>query len=271
MACIWNNVDIKYQNNVIYFDNWAKKGITHVNDLLENNSILSFQNVQSLIGTSPELYLQYIVVHSALSRYLKNNTDYVYAVTEEFSKLYFNDKVMLKARNFRNFMTNMKYSPPCCVRFWLNKLGINIEEKVWLNAKETTETRLKELQWKILHNIYPTNILLLKMGLTNNDKCPYCIEQVDYIEHFFFYCSKIHHLWKHVETLFYDRYNIAIILQATDVLICVQDKNGLTHDMFKYLTHLILIGKMCISKFRYGTPLEILFIFQRDLTLRGLV
>ncbi|XP_076468368.1 uncharacterized protein LOC143299124 [Babylonia areolata] len=37
-----------------------------------------------------------------------------------------------------------------------------------------SETRLKEVQWKILHNIYPTSILLHKMEIMENNKCSIC-------------------------------------------------------------------------------------------------
>lgn len=142
---------------------------------------MSFQNVQRLIGPSPELYLQYTVIYAALSRYLNKNMDYVYAVTEASSKLFLKDKRVIKARDFRNLMTDMKYSQPCCVRFWLNKLGTDIDKTAWTLAKHTTpESRLGELHWKILHNIYSTNILLLKLGLVNNDKCQFCTDQIDF-------------------------------------------------------------------------------------------
>ena len=47
----------------------------------------------------------------------------------------------------------------------------------------TKEIRLRVLHWKITHSIYPTNILLHKMGLSNTENCNSC-EEKDYIEHF---------------------------------------------------------------------------------------
>ena len=56
----------------------------------------------------------------------------------------------------------------------------------------TKETRLLVLQWKILHNIYPTNILLYKMKVKYDQMYSYSNDVVDYIEYFFFDCPTIH-------------------------------------------------------------------------------
>ena len=54
----------------------------------------------------------------------------------------------------------------------------------FLSHKCTRNTRLRVFQWKILHDIYPTNILLSKMKVKENDNCSYCTDTVDVIEHF---------------------------------------------------------------------------------------
>ena len=68
-----------------------------------------------------------------------------------------------------------------------------LEQEVWIRNRRThvvtKETRLRVLQWKILHNIYPTNILLYKMKVRDDRMCSYCNDAVDCIEHFFFDCN----------------------------------------------------------------------------------
>ena len=73
--------------------------------------------------------------------------------------------------------------------FWSRKFGLEIDEHIWsIPSLATKETRLRVLQWKILH-IYPTNILLCKMKVRDDHMCSYCNDVVDYIEHFFFRLS----------------------------------------------------------------------------------
>ena len=187
-------------------------------------------------------------------------------------KLLFNDKKLVKARDFRNVITGLKYSKPCSVQFWSHKFDIDLDQTVWTVAKHvTSESRLRELHWKLLHNIYPTNTLLKKIGLAAEDKCPYCTDELDYIEHFFFYCRKVNRLWNYVETLILVRYGTRILLKATDVLTGVRNEDGNTRNLYRFLNHLILIGKMTVSKFRYGTPLDIIIMFEKELVLRNLL
>ena len=47
------------------------------------------------------------------------------------------------------------------------------------------------MQWKILHNIYPTIISLCKMKVRDDQMCSYCNDVVDYIEHFFLTVRRI--------------------------------------------------------------------------------
>ena len=60
------------------------------------------------------------------------------------------------------------------------------EKHTWLlSYKCTQETRLRVPEWKILHNIHPTNILLSKMKVRDNSKSSYFTDTVDVIDLFF--------------------------------------------------------------------------------------
>ena len=80
------------------------------------------------------------------------------------------------------------------------RFNTEIDNRYWqmpFNAKQ--ETHLKVLQWEILHNIYPTNILFHKMGIANPETCNACHSgEMDYIEHFFF-TEKINPIWQPVK------------------------------------------------------------------------
>ena len=140
-----------------------------------------------------------------------------------------------------------------------------------MSFKSTSETRLWVLQFKILHNIYPTNILLRKMNITHNAKCSYCPETTDFIEHFFFSCPIIYRFWKDIELYILNKIGKHIHLGIRDVLFGVQKQHGLNNlEDVKIVNHLILIGKMCISilkKTKSTTP--IFDIFEKHCKLRN--
>ena len=207
MECLWNNASIKYQNNVMFFKHWAKQGIIYVNDMLSDNRILSFEELKQVLNNTPSLYLEYRVVHSALSTFLSKNPIHYSDVVSEEPYLIFNDCRLYKAKFFRRLITERSYSTPCAVGFWKNKYNISVKKEYWsLAGKCCQESRLRELQWKILHNIYPTNILLHKIGIASNNKCTYCNDQVDFIEHFFVNCKQISNIWTMVKNVFYIKY-----------------------------------------------------------------
>ena len=88
---------------------------------------------------------------------------------------------------FRKALIFTHDSVPGAKGFWSRKFGLEIDEHIWsIPSLVTKETRLRVLQWKILHNIYPTNILLCKMKVRDDQMCSYCNDVVDYTEHFFF-------------------------------------------------------------------------------------
>ena len=248
------------------FENWTNK-ITYVCEIVENGSVLAFEVVENLIGPSPKLYLEYMVVFNALTNFLRkdqNNIPITHASLKDNPN----------AKSFRNFMTENTYSEPCSVRFWMNKFNCAITKDMWSLAWNTTqEVRLRELQWKILHNIYPTNILLLKMGLANNDRCALCNTEIDYIEHFFFSCKIIEYMWKYVTGLIRQIASINITLNEKNVLFGIVTKEipELDKQKLKTINHILLIAKMCISKYRYGTPINLITMIEHEMLIRNVI
>ena len=90
----------------------------------------------------------------------------------------------------------------------------------------TKETRLRDVQWKGLHNIYPTNTLLWKMKVRDDQMCSYCNDVVDYTEHFFFDCPTIQKFWNDIEKHTLIIFDIQTRLTVADVLF------GIKHNLY---------------------------------------
>ena len=61
---------------------------------------------------------------------------------------------------------------PCRTGFWQRTMHISSTDwHLKVAVKCTKETRLQALHWKILHNIYPTNILLNRIGIFESKYC----------------------------------------------------------------------------------------------------
>ena len=133
----------------------------------------------------------------------------------------------------------------------------------------TKETRLRVLQWKVLHNIYPTTILLHKMGIANSDDCKVCKEK-DFAEHFFFFCKSVTPLWQEVEKICSIFAKKSIRLGAGDVMGGYYNNSGIKREDYMKINHIILVGKMVISKFKYGKQRNIKDLLLEELSYRGL-
>ncbi len=159
---------------------------------------------------------------------------------------------------------------PCAYNFWLQKLNITVDETIWqIPSKSTKETRLKELQWKILHNIYPTNILLHKMKIVDNNKCSYCIQEIDYLEHLFYSCPLVKSFWKRFEAYLRGIIGKHIPLGVHDVLFGLKPREMCDNESTTVANHLILIGKMCISIFKKTkTTTSMYIIFEQETKFR---
>ena len=79
------------------------------------------------------------------------------------------------------------YIKPKCQHFWENRFPNNdfIWELIWSKIPHCTkEARIISLNWKILHNIYPTKTMLYRMGKEESNICNQC-NVIDNVDHFF--------------------------------------------------------------------------------------
>jgi hypothetical protein len=261
---LWNNHSITYRSEVLFFPSWIKAGIMKVNDMIEGNNVISFDALCRKIDRGASRYLEYEIIYSALNTYLRKHTDADTIIDNNIPTLC--NKNIHLARDFRKLLVDRKVTATCSERFWMRKLNVEINRKFWLLAfKSTQETRLRVLQWKLLHNIYPTNILLSKMKIRATNKCLFCVDVVDYIEHFFYECPIVLEFWKRIEQYLWIEFNIKIVLNVREVLFGISRVDGLTDTQLYKINHIILIAKMCISiykKTELKTPLTYVFVNQ---------
>ena len=82
-------------------------------------------------------------------------------------------------------------------RYLREKYEIEVDNTdIWLISYEcVSEVKLIILQWKLLHNIYPTGTLLFKMKMRDNENCDMCGER-DSLSHCFVQCPSVSEVWK---------------------------------------------------------------------------
>ena len=108
------------------------------------------------------------------------------------------------------------------------------------------------------------------MKVTESNKCSFCVDVVDFIEHFFFNCPVVHDFWKFIESYFLTELDVKLHLQITDVLFGVKKLNVKKEYLMK-INHILLLGKMCISIFKKtNSPFRLKEFFEKQLQIRQL-
>lgn len=263
---LWNNKQLKFKNKVLFIEKWAKSGINFIGDIWKDGDIRSMDEIKEVIGNSASLFFDYSAVTTAV-RALKDALHEEPTHTQNTVNTV-NFPMQTSPRHFRLLLVKNKTTTAKAVSFWRNKYGILIDKNYWLHAyKCTNEERLRLLQWKILHNIYPTNILLNKMGIKETNKCDFC-DEVDFIEHFFCSCTKLNNFWKYVRKQIANYTGKDVNFNISDILLGYQVAY-IKDNCIKHINHILLIAKLTISKFKYGKRIHLECIFDYEMKLRG--
>ena len=165
----WNNSHIKYQGNILMFTDWITGKILCVKKIKGPSGFITFQDICNKIGNSPSRILEYNVVRAAVYTFVHSHNVCDTVDSELSDRPLFCNRKLNTAKDFRKALIFIHDSVPCANGFWSRKFGLEIDEHIWsIPSLVTKETRLRVLQWKILHNIYPTNILLCKMKVRDD-------------------------------------------------------------------------------------------------------
>ena len=224
---------------------------------------MSLEEFTGTTGMYPARHLDY----NLLKLVITQNKPQAYNPTE--IKYLFTGKEIGKFKRKGMLQLIAEFEPSHATTFWNNKFNYQVPKDMWsIPYKCTKETRLQPLKWKIMSNIYPTDMLLYKMGIAPNRDCSQC-GQEDYIEHFFAECPAVRPLWTEVENLIAIWLGRRLTLTTSMILLEVE-QGKLSSKESKTINLAILIGKLCISKFKYGKQTFLKGLFYSESHLRKL-
>ena len=167
---------------------------------------------------------------------------------------------------FKKAIIESMYIKPKCQHFWENKFPNNDFnwELIWSKIPHCTEeARLISLNWKILHNIYPTKTMLYRMGKEESNICNKC-NVIDHVDHFFYSCEKTSIIWARVNFVISHKLNKNTSLTVTDVLFGVHDKNVSNKDNISLIMSLQLQNYVLANT---DTEITLIFFFSLIMNL----
>ena len=229
---IWKIKDLFYSNGkIISFDVWKQRGLNSRWYLLWRGiiEIIKSKNIDPRVHNKKENELNHINrVLKVKSKYLYNaliKTKIAYSVAKDK----FRD--ILKLEENDNLWKFVYLIPHGCVN----------------------NNNVKELQYKILHRYFPTNVLLSKIYANISNDCTFCSLEKETLEHLFFECKYVKLIWQYLEDHIKNVIHTQIVLSLPNILLGMMEEDINRLDMINCL---ILHGKYFIAKckFMYTIP-----------------
>ncbi len=107
------------------------------------------------------------------------------------------------------------------------------------------------------------------MKISSSDDCKFCHTK-DFIEHFFVHCKKVLPLWHEITKDIFSFSGVPVALDEEKILLGVPQINGVSKYTMDKINLVIAVGKLTISKYKYGKPRNILEIYETECYLRNI-
>ena len=241
---LWFNSNISIENNPIFINSLYKKGFFYVSDLFnKDGNFLSFEELRTNFGVTLP-FTKVLGLKRAIFSFIKN------AELKQKEYPHFPEciRTIIKRKKgskdlYNVFLSNINSIYKLNTK-WnaLLQLGENFDWKsVFMSISNCTkDSKLLWFQYRIFYRILATNNYLYKCKITTNNTCNLCKQEVESIEHLFFYCAKSNEIWKQFEQMLLSQCNMNVNLTLTDILL------GCTREKYHALNLMILLIKQYI-------------------------
>ena len=108
-----------------------------------------------------------------------------------------------------------------------------------LPFKVTMENKLRCFQYKVVHNILPTNSKLYKMKLRTSPSCDRCSHPHENLLHLLYECPSTQTFWQMVISWWNEKRSENVTVNATDILYGYKPELNIS----QALNHYVIIAK----------------------------
>jgi hypothetical protein len=211
---LWYNSFIKIDGKVVFYPNWYENGIKTINDLTVGNAFMSYAHFVQQYNITTNFLIFYGVlsaIPTTWKRFIQHNND---GNLEENRKL--NDLANIEkvCRHVYPYIaSNVVQISEKPKLFWSTTFNTGISDEDWVSYFRkmytlTTCPKLLYFNFRLLHNILPTNCFLYKIGLIASPECTFCKQDIETKTHLFIDCEFVKIFWdsfeKWMKTCFVD-------------------------------------------------------------------
>ena len=212
---IWNNRFIRIDGKPVFYASWYGKGVAKIYHLLnESGNFLSRSDFQRKSGLAVD-FLTYNGLLSAIpnlwkksilnSEPLKNSDEHNLTPSNVTAKI-----------ASKSFVLKM-LEPPNVERI-LAEQNLTVKAIYELPFNVTMENKLRCFQYKVVHNILPTNNKLYKMKLRASLSCDRCNHPHENLLQLLYECPSTQIFWQIVVSWWNEKRSENVTLNATDIL-----------------------------------------------------
>uniref|UniRef100_A0A3P9IJZ9 Reverse transcriptase domain-containing protein n=1 Tax=Oryzias latipes TaxID=8090 RepID=A0A3P9IJZ9_ORYLA len=231
------------------FSSWRNLGINVIGDLIKDDTVMSFQQLQTTFQVPQKHFFAYLQLRHFISFHVICTS----AVNDV--------EKFLGDRKDRKHLIGSFYSLlnslgicllPDISRKWEIDLDSQYIEDDWQTAlrliKSTfTCNRLRETQYRIIHRLHITPVILHKINRSQSPLCLKCnLERGTYF-HCFWECRKISRFWNHISSVISDIFKLKIKRDPGVFLLGLPSRKlQIPTAHYKLLEKLLLIARKCI-------------------------
>ena len=204
---IWNNSLILIDNKPVFYHHWVQGGIAFINDLLDEEGKFYtydyFINTFNIKTNFLEFYGVLISIKKQWIQCLRN----------------LNYRLSNPMNSFMNII--LKSNQLCCKAIYdklLNSSAIcNKSYTKWSRTHDvskdswsmycsipfqcSSDVQIRWFQYRLLHRIIPTNKYLYLINAIDSDKCSFCGNDIETIDHLFCNCNYTSALWNYMQNI----------------------------------------------------------------------
>ncbi len=199
---LWNNRYVLTNRQSLFLETWLDKGIWALSQLMDKQgnllshenlcvkynlqcSIQEYNKVMKAIPTLFKMMTQQLVVHSNVSEMRSLCVEGISLGSKLFSNKF-----------IRNVLTTHYYPCQPKRKYVLSEYSVVEARKLRKRyLSYPIPHKAKEVTFKILNDIYPSNHFLHKRFNWDNNSCGFCERDIETVEHIFFDCEHVIEFW----------------------------------------------------------------------------
>ena len=222
LSIIWNNKDLRINGKPVFYKACYNSGIFTVNDLLLNlDNINSFDIIRK--KNKKANFLTWTGLRQSIPSSLKTAEHRLNRRLPYFkcNNVIF-DISKKKSKDFYSLIVSRKAQLPSNAKKLRQNFNLTEEElklAFALPHKVAYEPYVKAFQYKILNSILYTNKKLFKIGYSEHDKCTFCDNESETLDHLFFNCFISNIFWTNFEKYLFTLIKKSLVLSIQDIIL----------------------------------------------------